>query len=239
VGAIARQELVTHLLRERDVALEHLRRQESLEEVVVAAVALAAREPEHSRVGGGLEHGSDDVRRDAEPVDQRSALALEVERRERPVRPDPLEHALDDVRVLGEDARRARAPRRPEPRVLARQDEREPLVGRLEDLAPLVEELAPARVVAGDARVEDEVVVAAGDRERVELHRPPAAEDLERAVRAALERARGGEHVACDEKSPRVLGSDVHEPGRYAPGGRSVAPAAASSAGPNRAKASS
>ena len=212
--AVARVELVPELLLQRHLAFEHLGGQQPLEQVVVAAVALAPREPEHAGARVGLEHGAHDVRRHAEPVDLVPPLALEVERRQRSVRADPLEHALGDLAIVGEEARRAQAPRRAEPWVLVGQDEREALVVRLEDVAPLVELVRPRRVVAGDARVQHEVVTPAGDGDRVELHRPPAAEDLERAVLASLERARGREHLARDEKAARILRGDLHERGR-------------------------
>ena len=127
-----------------------------------------------------------------------------------PVGADPLEHAPGNVGVLCEDARRAPARRRAEPRKLARRDEGEPLVVRLEDLAPLVEQVAPGGVVLGHARVQDEVVGAAGDRERIELDRAEPAEDLEHGVRSTLERPRGSERVARDEKATCGLGSDLH-----------------------------
>ena len=97
-----------------------------------------------------------------------------------------------------------------EPRELARRDEGEPLVVRLEDLAALVELVAPAGLVVGDARVQHEVVGPAGNRERVELDRPELAEDLEHGVEASLERSRRREEVPGDEKTARGLGGDLH-----------------------------
>ena len=58
--------------------------------------------------------------------------------------------------------------------------------------------------------MQHEVVAPAGDGERVELHRPPATEDLERAVSTSLERPRGREHLARDEKATRILRRDLH-----------------------------
>ena len=150
---------------------EDVRREQPFEKVVVAAVAVASREAEHAGDGVRLEHRAHGVRRHSEPVGHRPALALEVECRQRAVRADPLEHALGHLGVLGEDARRVPAQRAAEPREVARRDEGESLVVRLEDLAPLVEQVAPRRVVVGDARVQDEVVGATGDRERIELDR--------------------------------------------------------------------
>ena len=107
---------------------------------------------------------------------------------------------------------RCRAPAQgpAEPRELAHRDEGESLVVRLEDLAALVEEVAPAGVVVGDARVQHEVVAPTGDRERVELDRAESAEDLEHGVGASLERSRRREEVPGDEKTARGLGGDPH-----------------------------
>src|SRR6266542_6546405 len=67
---------------------------------------------------------------------------------------------------------------------------------------------APGGLVAGDARVQHEVVVPAGDRDRVELDRPELPEDLEHPVEASRERPRGREEVPRDEKATRHLSSD-------------------------------
>ncbi len=160
-----------------------------------------------------LEHGARDVRRRPPPVDRRPAL--EVERRERPLRADPLEDLRRDVGVLGEDAllepRRVELPRHAVPRQLARRQQREALVVRLEELAPRVQELlAPRRVVVGDARVQHEVVVAAGDRQRVELDRAEPPKDLEHRLRTALDGSRGREQVARDEEPSCDVGGDLH-----------------------------
>ena len=134
---------------------------------------------------------------------------LEVERRQRALGADALEHAPGHVGVLGEGARRAPA-RHAEPRKLARRDEREPLVVRLEDLAALVEQVAPGGVVLGHARVQHEVVAPTGNRERIELDRAQSAEDIEHGVWSSLERTRRRERVARDEEATRGLGSDLH-----------------------------
>ena len=160
MSAVTREELVAELLPQGDLAREHVGREQPLDDVVVAPVAVAAREAEHTRDRVGLEHRADGVRRDAEPVGRCATLALEVERRQRTVGADPLEDALGHVGVVGERA--GGVPVRPdaEPRQLAHGDEREPLVERLEDLATLVELVAPGGVVVGHARVQHEVVGA-------------------------------------------------------------------------------
>ena len=138
------------------------------------------------------------------------ALALEVERRQRALGADALEHAPGHVGVLGEDAGRVPARGHTEPREVAGGDEREPLVVRLEDLAALVEEVAPGGVVLGDARVQHEVVAPAGNRERIELERAQAAEDPEHGVLSSLERTRRRERVTRHEEAACGLGGDPH-----------------------------
>jgi hypothetical protein len=58
--------------------------------------------------------------------------------------------------------------------------------------------------------MQDEIVRATGDRDRIELDRAETAEDLQHGVRPTLERARGSERVVCDEKATRVLCTDPH-----------------------------
>ena len=79
VSAVAREELVPELLSQRDAAREHVGRKQPLEEVVVAAVAVASREAEHAGDGVRLEHRTNGVRRHTEPVGRRPLRALEVE----------------------------------------------------------------------------------------------------------------------------------------------------------------
>ena len=97
-----------------------------------------------------------------------------------------------------------------EPGELARRDKRQRLVGRLEDLTAFIEHVAPGGLVAGDARVQHEVVVPAGDRDRVELDRPELPEDLEHAVEASRERPCRREEVPRNEKATRRLSGDLH-----------------------------
>src|SRR6476620_8497313 len=97
-----------------------------------------------------------------------------------------------------------------EPGELARRDKRERFVGRLEDLTAFIEHIAPGGLVAGDARVQHEVVVPAGDRNRAELDRPELPEDLEHPVGAARERPRRREEMARKEKTTCLLSGDLH-----------------------------
>jgi len=58
--------------------------------------------------------------------------------------------------------------------------------------------------------MQHEVVVPAGDGERVELDGTESAEHFEHAVGTALQRARRRKHVSCDEEAPCRLGADRH-----------------------------
>jgi hypothetical protein len=206
VRAESRQEPVPEPVADRDFARQQIGWEQPLDEVVVAAVAFAPRDTEHAGDRVRLQHGADDVRRRPPPLDRRTAL--EVERRQRPLGADPLQDLLRHFCVLREDPRRADAPCHADPRQLARRQEAETLVVRLEQLAPCVEKLlATGWVVVGNASVEHEVVVPAGDGERVELDQTEPAEDLEHRIGASFERARGGEEVACDQEASRGLGA--------------------------------
>jgi len=214
VGAVPGQELVPELFSLRHLVREQLGREQPFEEVVVPAVAVAPREADHARDGVGLEHGAHDVLRHPEPVLRRSVLGLEIERRQRALRADPPEHALGHRGVLGEDSAvepgPLAAPDVTEPGELARRDERQRLVGHLEDLTAFVEQVAPGGLVAGDARVQHEVVAPAGDCDRVELDRPELSQDLQHGVGASLDRPCRREEVPRDEKATRRLSRDRH-----------------------------
>jgi hypothetical protein len=112
--------------------------------------------------------------------------------------------------VGGEDAGRALARRRAEPREFPRRNEGETLVERLEYLASLIKEVAPCGVVIGNASVEDEIVIPAGHGERVELDRAEPAEDLEHGIGSAFERPRGREEMVRHEEATRGLGGYLH-----------------------------
>jgi hypothetical protein len=100
-----------------------------------------------------------------------------------------------------------------EPGELARRDERQRLVGRLEDLTAFIEHVAPGGLVPGDTRVQHDVVVPAGDRDRVELDRPELAKDLQHSFGTSRERPRRREEVPRDQKATRRLSSDLHGAG--------------------------
>jgi hypothetical protein len=102
--AVAREELVPHLLAQRHLLGQHVGREQSLEQVVVAAVAVAPRESEHPGDGVRLQQGADDVRRRPEPVGLGAAGPLEIECRQRALGADPLEHPLAELGVVGDQA---------------------------------------------------------------------------------------------------------------------------------------
>src|SRR5207302_76822 len=112
--------------------------------------------------------------------------------------------------VFGKDLRLGPPQRRAEPRKLARWNEGEPFVVRLEDRAALIELLAPVGVVLAYARVQHEIVAATRDRDRIELDRAEPAEDLEHGAGTALERSRWCEELAGNEKTARGLSGDPH-----------------------------
>ena len=187
MGAVARQELVAELLPQRDVAREHVGRQQPFDEVVVAAVAVAPREAEHARDGVRLEHGAHGVRRHAEPVGRRPALG-----------------ARSRATTAGLPRGSARARARPTSAFSARSapgsgsrsrgtmGTRSPGRRRAPCCTPrrscgAGRARRTTRLVVGDARVQHEVVAPAGNRDRVELDRAEPAEDLEDGVEASLE----------------------------------------------------
>ena len=128
VGAVAGQELVPELFLQRQIAREQVGRQQPLEEVVVPAVPVTPSEAEHAGDGVCIEHGAHGVRRYPEPVGLRPALALEIERRQRSLRADLLEHPLGHLGVLGECPRRLLVDGRAEPGELAGGTKERPLL---------------------------------------------------------------------------------------------------------------
>ena len=101
-----------------------------------------------------------------------------------PVLPDPLEKLGDERGVLHEDAGllhgAVQVPGDPIPGQVGRRDEAQALVVGLVENALLVEKcVGQLAAVARDAGEEHEVVVSAGDLERVELDRAEPLEDGE------------------------------------------------------------
>jgi hypothetical protein len=216
VGAVPGQELVPELVSHRHLVREQPGREQPFEEVVVPQVAVAPGQADHARDGVRLEHGAHDVLRHPEPVLGRSVLGLEIERRQRALRADPPEDALGHRGVLGQDPGvepgPLAAPAQTEPGEFARRDERQRLVGRLEDVTAFVEHVAPGGLVAGDARVQYEVVVPARDGDGVELDRPEFPEDLQHSIEASRDRPRRRQEMPRHEKPARRLSTDLHLP---------------------------
>ena len=79
VRAVAGELLVPELLALGHVLREQLGREQPLDDVVVADVAVAPREPDHAGDGVRLEHRAHRVLGHPEPVLRRSGFALEIE----------------------------------------------------------------------------------------------------------------------------------------------------------------
>ena len=91
----------------------------------------------------------------------------------------------------------------PEPGQLRRRQDREHLVVGLEERPVLVQQrVRPRPAVAGDAGEQDEIVVPAGDVDRVELDRAKAVEDGHDARRLGGQGPRRGEQVVEREVAP-------------------------------------
>ena len=92
---------------------------------------------------------------------------------------------------------------------LGGRDERQALVVCLVELARAVEErVAHVAAVAADPREEDQIVVAPGHFERVELKRPEAFDGRHHAHRTGRQRARRSQEMASDEEPPRGRRAD-------------------------------
>src|SRR5580658_10092733 len=58
--------------------------------------------------------------------------------------------------------------------------------------------------------MQHQVVVPAGDRDRVELNRPEPPEDLHHPIQASRDRPRRRQEVPRHQKPPRRLSTDLH-----------------------------
>ena len=240
MGAVAAEQAVEQLLALGDALGEEVGREEPLGEVVEAAVARRAGRSRGCPASASASRTARDlVRRAPVPVDR--LAAVEVGGRDRPVAPDPLEELLDVVAVLVERrsaswARAGPVPGEPVPGQLAGRQDAQALVVGLEQEAPLVEQaIGPGAPVAGDAGVEDEVVVAPGDLERVELERAEAVDDREDALlgrpaaSAAGRGGGGGRGSAARRRADRAGAERGHRAGdrSRSPAGRVAGPRAA------------
>ena len=211
VGSVPRQQLVPERVARRHDLFQELRREQPLGEVVDPAVALAPRDPEGPGLGQRLEDRPDLVGRTPVPLDR--VASRDVGRRQRALRPDPVEQLIDERSMFVERGLFVPYPRAvpvdPVPGELGRRDEREALVVRLEEGSLLIEEMVrhlPS--VAGHARQEHEVVVPADDVDRVELDRAEPVEHREDAVRPRRERPRRREEVVDREVAAGDLAGD-------------------------------
>ncbi len=185
VGPVAAEQAVEDLLALGNAFLEQAGREEAFGKVVEAAVAFAARDAEDAGLGQRLEDGPRLQRRPPVPVDR--LAAVEVGSGDGAVAPDPVEELGDVVAVVAEGlalvGTACAVPGEAVPWQLAGREDAETLVVGLEEEAAVVQQvLGPRSPVAGDARVEHEVVVAAGHLERVELERAEAVYDRENAL---------------------------------------------------------
>jgi hypothetical protein len=170
VRAVPRVELVAELFWQRDVFAQQLRREQSLEEVVVPTVATASREAEHARQGVRLEqrtHGFVGIPNQSVVLPRSRSKSRDDSGPSARIRSSTRSATSWFSAITRGGVGRNCA--RNQGNSLARTKE-SPFVC-LEDLAPLVELVAPRAVVAGDARVQHEIVRAAGDIDRVELDR--------------------------------------------------------------------
>src|SRR5215212_6315614 len=220
VPAIPREESVL-ALRFHGAALgKDVRREEPLGEVVDPEIALAPDDAEDARLGQALEDRPDLVGGAPVPVDR--LARAHVARQERTPVADPAEQLLDEWRVRIE---------RPVVVPLARSIPRPPVQGQLRDgndvealVVGLVEApvlvqpvVCPLAAIPGDACKEHEVVVSAGDLQRIELQRADAVDDAKDALRLRRERPRWCEEVTEREEPTRHRRGNVpdlaHVPG--------------------------
>ena len=123
------------------------------------------------------------------------------------VRPDPLEQLFDERRVLIECRAVMTGPRPipgdPVVRQLRRRQDREALVVGLEQRPFLVQQaVRPLPPIAVDPGKQDEIVIATGDLERVELERGDALDHGHHTGRLGRQGPGWSEEVADGQKAP-------------------------------------
>ena len=192
---------------------EEVGREQPLDQVVDPAVAVPPCDPEDPGLGERLEDRAHLVRRAPVPVDR--GAGRDVGRRQVPVRPDPLEELLDERRVLVEDAAgllgAVEIPRDPEEGQVGRRDDAEALVvGLVEDALLVEERVGQLAAVARNAGEENEVVVPAGDLERIELDRAEPLEDGQDPSRPGG-RDRGGARKWRSARNRRAVSGVIVE----------------------------
>jgi hypothetical protein len=105
-------------------------------------------------------------------------------------------------------------PRDAVPGQLGGRDDREHLVERLEQDSLLVEErLGPLPAIASDPGVQHEIVIPAGDVDRVELDRAESIEHAHHARRFGRQQPRRGKQVVEREIAPRNVARELDRDG--------------------------
>jgi hypothetical protein len=82
-------------------------------------------------------------------------------------------------------------------------------VGLEQQVVAVQQLIGQLAAVAGDAGLEDEIVVTAGYVQRVELERAEAAHDDQNAFRRSGQYARGREQVANGQEAARYCEADL------------------------------
>ena len=160
------------LLADGSALGEEVHGEEALGQVVDAAVAVAPRDPKDAGLGERLKDRADLVRGAPVPVDR--GARLDVGGGEPTVPADAVQQFLDERRVLVKRAAivpdAGTIPGQAVERQLRGGQDAEALVVGLEQEPPFVQQrVRHLAAVACNACLEDQVVVATGDRERVEL----------------------------------------------------------------------
>ena len=211
VRPVPREQPVSGLLADGPALGQEVHGEEALGQVVDAAVAVASRDPQDAGLRERLQDRADLVRGAPVPVDR--GARLDVGGGEATVPADAVQQLLHERRVLVERAAivpgAGTIPGQAVERQLRGGQDAEALVVGLEQEPPLVQErVRHLAAVAGNACLEDQVVVAAGDLERVELERPKALEHPQHALLARRQRPRRRQQVAKDKEPTGNRGRD-------------------------------
>ena len=211
MAAVARQELVAQLLAFGDSRLQDVRRKQSLSEVVIAAVAVSPRQAQSAAYAERIQHGAGGAGRSPPPIDRR--LALEIARAFGPFGRYRRQHFLGEGRLLADELPGpAIGPVLPGNAVvgqLTRRQQIEGLVIGLEQEPAAVQQLVcEVAAVTGHAGLEDQVVVAAGDVERVELKRAQTIDHDQNALRRCGQRTWRRQQVTDGQKPARDRETD-------------------------------
>ncbi len=205
----ARQQLVATLLPLRRAVHQQFGRIDALGQVVEAPIPLASGQSQRAGLPQRLQRRADLVGGPPEPVDGLGgSMALEIAAALRSAFADLGQHVVHGLAAL---VLRGHAvvlegtlPVDAVPGQLRRGQEAEALVEGLVKLARVVEErVRPLRAVALDACVQDQIVVAPGNAERVELDRTEGRKGSSHAVRPRRQGARRREQMATHQEAAR------------------------------------